>query len=448
MQPVKPYKLLQEQILESIFPLSLMSSPWNFVALVLVYFIWGLGLYILYPIPLLFFIYGSIAAIGISFWSFGIIKYANILRNTDVDKANDTNKRILTEFMEGLFNNYSLFYGIMLSTFGYAILLNPSFIKNDPYMLQLFNSVFGNFQFILNYTQRVTLIEYLSQQVGTSYLPLPILVYIFLLTFDICYRIGVSIHVTIQQMKRDYRLFKDLNNSKYKDDISPANIKSLLNADKYHIIALSGGFFLIPLGFYDKFLFFFMACILILSFFFFFLNLVFLDRLYVRSIPQAMKKILIHGKQGYISTISDKKRPHITPCTYVFDGRHIFFTTSMKSQKVTNLRKINRVAFYIELRHPYKLTKNETLLIQGKARIYGYNWSTSLLFVIFVGFKMLLIRNLFLRHFPDYIKNYKKNIRKIPKEWRITPIFSRTLVEIIPDKFLYSKGSLLLQTEF
>ena len=100
-------------------------------------------------------------------------------------------------------------------------------------MLALYNSVFGNFQFILNYTQRITLIEYLTQQIGTTFLPLPILVYIFLLTFDICYRIGVSIHLTIQQMKRDYRLFKDLNNPKYKRDISPANIKALFNADKY-----------------------------------------------------------------------------------------------------------------------------------------------------------------------------------------------------------------------
>ena len=161
-----------------------------------------------------------------------------------------------------------------------------------------------------------------------------------------------------------------------------------------------------------------------------------------------MKKILIHGNQGYISTITKSKKPHMTPCTYVFDGRHIFFTTSMKSQKVINLRRINKVAFYIELRDQYKLTQSETLLIQGKARIYGYNWSTSLVYVIFVGFKMLLIRNLFLRHFPDYIENYKKNLSKIPKDWRIIPIFSRTIVEIIPEKFMYSKGSILMQTEF
>jgi hypothetical protein len=447
LQPVKPYKLLQEQVLESIFPLSLFKSPYNYIMFVMVYVIWGFGIFILYPaIPLDFFIAGSISAIGISFWSFGVIRYANRLRDTDIDEVNLTNKTLLLDFMERLFNNYSLFYGIILSTFGIAILTNPSFIKNDPYMLAIFNS-FGNFQFILDYTERTTLIDYISLKINTVYLPLPILVYIYLLTFDMCYRIGVSIHITIQQMKRDYKLFSYLNNKELRREISPSNIKSLLNADKYHIIALAGGFFLLPLGYYDKFLFFFLLILLFLSFFFCILNLVFLDRLYVKAIPLEIKKILIQGKQGYISTVTSKKRPHITPCTYVFDGRHIFFTTSMKSQKIINLRKIKNIAFYIELRNPFKLTQSKSLLIQGRARIYGYNWFTSLIFVIFLGFKMLLIRNLFLRHFPNYIENYKRNLRHIPKAWRTMPIFSRTLVEIIPEKFQFSKGKTIFETE-
>jgi hypothetical protein len=99
------------------------------------------------------------------------------------------------------------------------------------------------------------------------------------------------------------------------------------------------------------------------------------------------------------------------------------------------------------LRNPFKLTQSKSLLIQGRARIYGYNWFTSLIFVIFLGFKMLLIRNLFLRHFPNYIENYKRNLRHIPKAWRTMPIFSRTLVEIIPEKFQFSKGKTIFETE-
>ncbi|MHA2104692.1 MAG: hypothetical protein ACW981_14785 [Candidatus Hodarchaeales archaeon] len=61
---------------------------------------------------------------------------------------------------------------------------------------------------------------------------------------------------------------------------------------------------------------------------------------------------------------------------------------------------------------------------------------------------MLQIRRLFVRKYPDYIKKYKKHNLFIPSQWRINPIFSRTLIEINPDRFIYWKGTTLSYVKF
>ncbi|OLS20611.1 MAG: hypothetical protein HeimC3_39930 [Candidatus Heimdallarchaeota archaeon LC_3] len=65
--------------------------------------------------------------------------------------------------------------------------------------------------------------------------------------------------------------------------------------------------------------------------------------------------------------------------------------------------------------------------------------------IFFFGLKMLQIRRLIQKKYPEYIEKYNLFI---PSQWRINPIFSRTLIEINPDRFIYWKGTSLSYVEF
>ena len=107
LQPNKPYKFLQEEILEGVWPLSKFKPPINIFLLIVIYVVWGFALFIIYPIPNYYIIAGSISALGISVWTLGIVLYANSLRNIDLEETttNMVHKKILLEFMENLFHN-------------------------------------------------------------------------------------------------------------------------------------------------------------------------------------------------------------------------------------------------------------------------------------------------------------------------------------------------------
>ena len=253
MQPNKPYKFLQEEILEGVWPLSKFRSPINIFLLIGIYVLWGFCLFILYPIPNYYVIAGSISAIGISIWTLGIVVYANTLRNTELDevKSSMVFKKISLEFMENLFHNSSLFYGIAISMIVYVIILNSAIIMDDP----ILNSIFGNISILVSITERDSLIESLKKSLGVSSIPIPILLYIFFISFDICYRVGLSFHILLTQARRNWSIFRILQKKDLRLSVQKSDLQMVLNTDKYHYLALAGGIFLFPITFVDNLFF-------------------------------------------------------------------------------------------------------------------------------------------------------------------------------------------------
>lgn len=249
MQPHKPYKFLQEEILEGVWPLSKFNSPINIFILIVIYVVWGFGLFIVYPIPNTYIIAGSISAIGISIWTFGIVSYANSLRNIELEETSTTlvHKKILTEFMENVFHNSSLFYGVAISMIVYVIILNSAIIKDDPVL----NPLLGHVSILVSITDRTSLVASLQKSMNVGSIPVPILLYIFFISFDICYRVGLSFHILLTQARRNFNILRILRQENLRKQLSRHDFDSILQTDKYHYLALAGGIFLFPLTFID-----------------------------------------------------------------------------------------------------------------------------------------------------------------------------------------------------
>ncbi len=249
LQPNKPYKFLQEEILEGVFPLSKFKSPVNIFLLIVIYVVWGFILYLIYHIPNKFIIAGSISAIGISIWTLGIVMYANSLRNLELDEINTNliHKKILLEFMNNLFHNSSLFYGVAISMIVYAIIFNSAIIRDDP----ILRPFLGNLPILVSITDRPSLIAQIQTALGVTSIPVPILLYIFFISFDISYRVGLSFHILLSQARRNWSILRLLRQENLRKQLRKVDFNKIEATDKYHYIALSGGIFLFPLTLID-----------------------------------------------------------------------------------------------------------------------------------------------------------------------------------------------------
>jgi hypothetical protein len=416
MQPSKKYKFLQEQVFDGIWFFNRFKSPINVFMLLLLYIIWGVFLYIIYSIPFSYLIAGLCGAIGLFLWTIGIFHYANRLRNVEIERINKVNQKFLVNFLENMFHPSSIIISVILfvSVVTYGISSTSLGIKN----------FLTNIQRDLNFTS----------------LPLLLTFFIMLLAFDLCYRLGLSFYVILTQIRRNFRLSKYLKNPLLRTQFSPTDIRKLEESDYSHILAISSGFFLIPLGFLDHVLLRMLLLYLFIAFSLTFLNLLYLRLLYVRSIPKGFLNLISTSKFAQVGTVSDGI-PHITPTLFVFDGRNFFIATSVKSRKIKNLRKNNKLTIFIGSQCDEDLTKSIGVMISGRSKVYGYNFQTGIYYHLLLGVLMIRIYLLFFRKYPNYLKYYWRVHRSYPSAWQLFPILSRTIIEIVPEQFFSWKSS-------
>lgn len=417
MQPSKKYKFLQEQVFEGIWPFNRFTSPTNVLLLLLLYAIWGFFLYVYYIIPFPYLIAGGFGSLGLVLWTMGIFRYADKLRNVEIDKINTVNRKFMIEYLENLFHPSSIVISILVFSVS---------------LTYLFSSMYFGIESILNKIQ---------VELNVATLPPIILLFVFLLAFDLCYRLGLSLYVILMQTRRNLRLAKYLRSQSLKSHFSPVDIRNLEYADYYHLLAIFSGFLFIPLGFMDVFIMLAILLYLILTLSLVTFNSIHLRILYSRSFPQGLSKLLYSTRFAKVATVSPNKYPHITPTLFVFDGRNVYVATSIKSQKVKNLRRTNNISIFIDSQQQEKVTKSFGISIKGRARIYGYNLWTGIIYFLIFGFRMVRVYILFKKKYPHYINQYQKENRNLPFAWRIYPLVSRTVIEIIPNQFFYWKAS-------
>ncbi|MFW9779835.1 MAG: pyridoxamine 5'-phosphate oxidase family protein [Candidatus Heimdallarchaeota archaeon] len=419
MQGPKPYKFLQEQVFDGVWPLNKFKSPLNVGLLTVLYFLWGLAIFIIYSIPPYFFISGIMAALSISVWTLGIFRYARTLRETQIEKLNSVNRKFLVQYLDALFHPSSIVIGVIIYIVTLVSLLAPH-----------------------------SLIVTLQEELQLTSLPPFILLYVFLVSWDICYRIGLSTYVMFTQIRRNIWLGRIIHNAKLKENFLPNNIKVLEEADKYHYLALGGGIFLFPFLILDPVLILGLYLYLTVAFISATVNLLQLRILHAKAIPENVIRLLASTRFAYVGTRSKNRMPHVTPTLFVFDGRNVFFATSIKSAKVRHLRRNPRVAVCIERRDKKELAKSQGVLIQGRARVYGHDLFTAVLYVMVFGVRLLLIRRLFYKKYPEYLKQYEEQRRFLPSAWRTRPILSRTVVEVLPSRVIWWKGTKYTQIAF
>ncbi|MHA1968649.1 MAG: pyridoxamine 5'-phosphate oxidase family protein [Candidatus Hodarchaeales archaeon] len=417
MQPLKKYTFLQEQIFEGVWPFNKVKSPTNVFLLLLLYFFWGLALVVIYQIPMPYIIAGSCSAFGLFLWTTGIFLYADRLRNVEIEKINRVNKKFLVGFLENIFHPSS----IVIAVITYTIVLTYFFTSTS----------FGLENFL----------TYMQKELNVLVIPPFLLGFVLLLTFDISYRLSLSLYIILMQIRRNFHLRRLLKTPMIKTHFSPNDVKNLEKADYIHYLAISGGFALIPLGLMDRMILLALSLYLISTFTLSTINILHLRLLYVRSIPDGMLNLIKISKFAQVGTISPGKIPHVTPTLFVFDGRNFFIATSTKSKKVKNLMRSKNISLFIDPKKHEDLTKSVGILVKGKSKIYGHNIISGIIFFLLFGYRMARIYYLFQRKYPHHIDQYLKINRYLPRAWQIFPILSRTIVQITPEKIFLWKAS-------
>ena len=417
MQPSKKYKFLQEQVFEGFWLFNRFRSPTSVLLLLLFYAVWGFLLSIYYKIPTPYLIAGGFGALGLFLWTIGIFRYADKLRNVEIVRLNSVNRKFLIGFLENLFHPSSIVISIFVFSGILTYLFSPSFFGSESFLNKI------------------------QEELNVDNLPPLLLLFIILLAFDLCYRLGLSLYVLLTQIRRDLRLATFLKSQTLKTHFSPVDIRNLENADYYHLLAICSGFMLLPIGIMDNFLLLaviiYLTCSLSLAAF----NSIYLRKLYIRSFPQGLSKLLYSTRFANVATVSPNKFPHITPTLFVFDGRNVYVVTSIKSQKVKNLRRISNISIFIDSHKHEEVTKSFGVSITGRARIYGHNAKTGLIYLLIFGFRMVRVYFLLKKKYPNYLEQYQKENRNLPFAWRIYPIISRTIIEVLPDQLSFWKAS-------
>jgi hypothetical protein len=416
MQPPKEYKFLQEQVFE-FWPFNKFKSPMNVFLLLILYFVWGLVLFFFYTIPWYYFIAGICGVFGLFLWTIGIFSYADHLRNVQVERINAANKKFLTEFLENLFHPSSLVFSVLV----FSVVITYYFTSTS----------FG-FESIL-----------VKIQLDMDHRTLPpiLLLYIFLLTFDLCYRLGLSLYVIVTQIRRNIRLTDYLKSPLLRTSFSPVDINNLEKMDYYNCLAICSSFALLPLGLIDLVLLYALILFIVVTFSLMLINIVHLRILYTRSFPQGLLALLRSAKLARVGTISTNKFPHVVPTIFIFDGRSIFIATPVTSQKVKNLRSNTNITILIDSQPDGDLTKGTGVLVAGHAKIYGHNLWTGILYFLVRGFRMARLLLLFRRKYPNYTTHYLKGQKSLPRAWQLFPVISRAIIEIIPDQLYFWKAS-------
>jgi hypothetical protein len=407
MQPHKEYKFLQELVFEGIWPFNKFRSPYNILLLTLIYLWWGFLLFYYYNLSIFIFIIGLSSAIGISLWTYSIFNYASKLREIEVENITTIHKRFFIIYIDKLFHPGSIVIGVLMMTLTNYILIAPITGIDTGILHEIRN------------------------QTGINPLPAPFLVYVFFLSFDFSYRIGLITYLLLIQFYRNFLLSKYLSDPNLRDKFSPRFIRAIAKTDRSLYLVIISGILILPILYYDQVLLPLLIIYLIFTFILLTVNILYLFYLSDHALSPHILDILSANRIAYVGTFLKDNIPHCTPMIFVFDGKRIFLATSISSIKVKNLRKINQITLYFN----HKGTKDKKpsqLEIQGKVRIYGYNTLSAVFYVFVFGIKMLLIRQVFNGKYPNYLTHYSSNAKYLPLKWRMFPILSRTLIEVIP----------------
>lgn len=395
----KEMKWIYEEIVGRIPPFSLLPYQYSILLQLFFLLILGLILGIVFDLKPISLLYGSIGILVAVLWSLLILQLGPTLRKFRAPLSKDENE-LLEQYKSILFhkNHYEAIPGLaffalfMLYLFYYGSNLLENWLGENPNLI--------------------------------------LLLFVSLLIWDICYRMGLGIWTSVLALWRSLRL-KKLAEKRIELEYTPYTELQYLRA-----LDVNNAFFgiisllLIPLLEIDPFL---VTTILIFMIFITFIAVI---SAYIISkipwLPPDIYNLVKESGFAYIGT-SFKGIPHVTPVVYVFDGQSIFFNTSKEAKKLKMMHKNNKVAFLIDKRDLSNIYENKAVLFTGRVRIYG------LMDVPLRLIRMLSALSLFIKKYPEYTRKYSTS--ELPRAWQLTPIISRILIEVKPAKIIYWRGA-------
>lgn len=395
----KEMKWIYEEIVGRIPPFSLVSYQYSILMQLLFLLILGLVFGFIFNLESISLFYGSLAILVAVSWSLLILQLGPTLRKFRAPLSKDENE-LLERYKGILFhrNHYeaipglAIFIQFMLYLFFYGSDLLENWLGKNPHLI--------------------------------------LLLFVSLLIWDICYRMGLGIWASVLALWRSVRLKKLAEKRTELEHTPYTELRSLQRLDINNVFFGILSLLLIPLFQSDKFL------VTIIVIFMVFITLISVISAYIVSqvpwLPPDIYNLVKESSFAYIGT-SLEGVTHVTPVVYVFDGQKLFFNTSKEAKKLKIMQKNNKVAFLIDKRDMSNIYENKAVLFTGEVKIYG------LLDVPLRLVQMLQTLSLFIKKYPEYTRKYSTS--ELPKAWQLTPIIARILVEIKPVKIIYWRGA-------
>ena len=395
----KEMKWIYEEIVGRIPPFSLLSYKYSILFQLFFLLVIGLTLGFIFKLKEISMLYGSLAILVAVSWSLLILQLGPTLRKFRAPLSKDENE-LLEKYKAILFhrNHYEAIPGLAI------------FI---PFMLYLY------------YWGDILLDSWLGKNPDII-----LLLFVSLLIWDICYRMGLGIWTSILAIWRSFRLMKLAEKRTELEHTPYTELRYLTKLDINNAFFGIISLLLIPLFHNNKFF------VMIIILFMLFITLSSAISAYIVSkvpwLPPDIYNLVKESSFAYIGT-SLKGITHVTPVVYVFDGQRIFFNTSKEAKKLKTMQKNNKVAFLIDKRDMSNIYENKAVLFTGEVKIYG------LLDIPLRFIRMLSALSLFIKKYPEYTRKYSTS--ELPKAWQLTPIISRILVEVKPVRIIYWRGA-------
>lgn len=256
-----------------------------------------------------------------------------------------------------------------------------------------------------------------------------LLFFVLVFTFDVAYRSAVAIWVSGLALWRSLWIKRYIEMRERMEYIPYTGLKNLRRIDLYNLSFVLVSLPLFPTIWSDKVVTYGLALLDIFVLATSISSILLLRR--VPWLPPDIYDLVYNSKFSYLGSSDLNKSPHVTPMSFAFNGVNLFVMSSVVSKKIKNLNENKKVAFLIDERDPGNVLNNKAVLFTGTVRIYNP------LDILIHPLKLYEARMLFRAKYPEYIRKYAKEKRKLPKAWQLIPMISRILVEIEPEKIVY-----------
>ncbi|MFW9933121.1 MAG: pyridoxamine 5'-phosphate oxidase family protein [Candidatus Thorarchaeota archaeon] len=397
-------KWLYEEIVEHVPPFKWLRPDFQVLAQLLLVETVGILAFLYFQMPLDSVVFGTLAIIYTVVWSSGclfVIPWLRRLKNPtneeELDVLASYKNRLLCDRKYELAGSVAAFIGVSF----YLFILEPSILA------RFLGIGYGN----------------------------PILVLLILiLTWDIAYRLWLSFLTTSFAAKRSISLARAARGRRGLEYTAYSELQTLKSIDWVNLLWVASAVLLLPIATSSPLLTLgiiaFLGGVLLLS------VISFLAMETIPWFPPDVESILYNEKFAYAS-VCTKTDPHTTPVIFVYDGRNLYFATSVKSAKYRYLRRNNRMAVLVDMRDRKNVMNNRTLLMQGTGTILGEISPIGVFRMFLYGLSMLRVRSMFTRKYPKYTKYYKEESQNLPLAWQSKPLISRVLVRLEPQSVTY-----------